>query len=86
MPDRPARWPAAMRAATAAEYLSVSETHFRTHIAPEITAISLGGRAIGYARADLDAWLDQRPGRAAPSDANPWDAPPNDRRAPAPRP
>lgn len=75
-----------MRAATAAEYLDVSETHFRTHVAPELTPVSLGGRAIGYARADLDAWLDRRPGAAPASEANPWDAPPNDRRAPAPRP
>lgn len=42
------RWPAAMRPATAAEYLDMSEGHFRTHVAPELVAVSLGGRAVGY--------------------------------------
>lgn len=80
------RWPAAMRPATAAEYLDMSEGHFRTHVAPELVAVSLGGRAVGYLQADLDAWLDRRAGRAAPSDGNPWDAKPRDRRAPPLRP
>ena len=56
------RWPAAMRPATAAEYLDMSEGHFRTHVMPELVAVSLGGRAIGYLQADLDAWLDRRAG------------------------
>lgn len=46
------RWPAAMRPATAAEYLDMSEGHFRTHVAPEVPVVSLGGRAVGYLQAD----------------------------------
>jgi len=79
-------WPAAMRAPTAARYLDVSETHFRTAIAPEVAPVPLGGRTVAWLRADLDAWLATRPGRAALSLANPWDAPADGTRAPAPRP
>lgn len=79
-------WPAAMRAPTAALYLDVSETHFRTVIAPTVQPVLLGGRTVAWRRADLDAWLAIRAGAAASSPPNPWDAPPDGNSAPAPRP
>lgn len=56
------RWPASMRATTAAEYLDVSETVFR-RIADrgEVPAIQFDERGERrYLKEDLDAFLERR--------------------------
>ncbi len=63
------RWPRAMKADTAAEYLDVSKTHFLDVIAPGLPFVRWSDRTIRWLRDDLDAWLDQQAGRAAPSRA-----------------
>ena len=66
-------WPASMRAERAAAYLDVSKTYFLGSIAPQLAPIRLGPGLVLYLRRDLDAWLDQRAGAAAPSpEDNPW--------------
>lgn len=75
MPDGSSlpRWPRCMRAETAAEYLDVSKTHFLTAIARDLQAINLNGRAKGWLKEDLDAWLERKAGRVpALVEANPW--------------
>ncbi len=59
MPDR---WPAAMRAKTAAEYLDVSVPQFRTVADREIPAIQYASpRGDRYwLREDLDAYLERK--------------------------
>ena len=76
MPDgaAPQRWsypPRRMRVEEAARYVGLSVTAFR---ALELPTVRIGG-TVGWLRDDLDAWLDQQAGRAAPSPAaNEWDA------------
>jgi hypothetical protein len=73
----PARWPAAMRADTAAKYLDGSKTWFLTRVAPELPSVYLSPGVRVWFRADLDRWLDtRRPGAAPSAQANPWDDPP----------
>lgn len=79
-------WPRFLRADNAAAYLGMSVTHFRTTVAAEVSAVTLGPHIVGWLREDLDGWLDAKAGRAAPSaEQNPWDAPPDAYRAPATR-
>lgn len=78
-------WPRFLRADNAAAYLGMSVTHFRTTVAAEVSAVTLGPHIVGWLREDLDQWLDAKAGRAAGSEANPWDALTDARRAPAPR-
>jgi predicted DNA-binding transcriptional regulator AlpA len=68
--------PRLMRAAAAAYYLGMSETAFRTTVAPTVAEVRIGG-IVGWLREDLDAWLDARAGRAAasPDGPNPWHEP-----------
>lgn len=77
MPDGAAYpWPRSMRAARAAAYLDVSLTWFHEHVAREVAPIRLSRGIVVWRREDLDRWLDNRAGGAAPSaedDApNPW--------------
>jgi excisionase family DNA binding protein len=69
-PSRYAYPPRRMRVEEAARYVGVSETAFR---ALDLPAVRVGG-TVGWLREDLDAWLDARAGRAAPSPEgpNPW--------------
>ena len=68
MPDgsRFAFPPRLMRAAAAAHYLGMSESSFRATVAPELREVRIGGM-VGWLREDLDAWLDARAARDAPS-------------------
>ncbi len=52
------RWPASMRAATAAAYLDVSEDYFRRLNLPCIQHVPRGERY--WMREDLDAHLESR--------------------------
>ena len=63
-----------MRADTAAEYLDVSTTTFRTTIAPELQSVRISPGVVGYLRPEIDEWLDRKAGRAPSSagDINPW--------------
>ena len=66
-------WPASMRAERAAAYLDVSKTYFLAKIAPAIGHVRLGPGLVLYLKRDMDAWLDQQAGPAAPSmEDNPW--------------
>ena len=72
-PPRLPDWPRALSAPLAAAYVSLSEASFRTAVAPELRAVHLTRRRVAWLREDLDAWLDARAGRAAPSsENNPW--------------
>jgi len=67
-------WPAAMREERAAAYLDVSETYFRTRIAPELPPVRPSARVILYRRRDLDAWLDRQAGiKPASHSGSSWD-------------
>jgi prophage regulatory protein len=79
-------WPRFLRAENAAAYLGMSASHFRTVVAAEVSAVTLGPHLVGWLREDLDAWLDGKAGRTALSETNPWDALTDARRAPATRP
>lgn len=72
-----ARWPRAMKAETAAEYLDASKTHFLDIIAPQIASVRWSDRTVRWLRDDLDNWLDQQAGRTAPLPGKPapaeWD-------------
>lgn len=67
MPDgsaaRYAYPPRRMRVEEAARYVGLSETAFRALALPEVR---IGG-TVGWLREVLDAWLDARAGREAPS-------------------
>ena len=57
----PERWPASMRAMTAADYLDISFTKFRQIADREVPAIQFSDRGDRYwLREDLDAYLDRR--------------------------
>src|SRR6478752_3435740 len=45
--------------ADVAKLLNVSLSHFVRHVARELPAIKMG-RAVRYARADVDAWIDAK--------------------------
>jgi len=55
--------PRRMRVDEAARYVGLSETTFRALALP---TVRIGG-TVGWLKDDLDAWLDQQAGRAAPS-------------------
>jgi predicted DNA-binding transcriptional regulator AlpA len=76
MGDAPRPWPRLMRADTAAAYLDVSATFFRSTIAPAVPPITLGARVVAWRRDDLDRWLDSHaaPGAASAAPENPWHA------------
>ena len=68
-------WPAVLHEQWAAAYLSLSPSTFRAQVAPEVPAIHLTTKRVGWLRADLDNWLARRAGEAASSPlTNPWDA------------
>lgn len=74
MPDgtRYAWPPRLMRAAAAAHYLGMSESAFRSTVAPTLREVRIGA-IVGWLREDLDGWLDARAGRsAALPESNPW--------------
>jgi hypothetical protein len=50
--------PAAMRAATAAAYMDISESKFRSLPIPAVTFNERGERL--WLRSDIDAWLEDR--------------------------
>lgn len=67
-------WPAVLHEQWAAAYLSLSPSTFRAQVAPEVPAIHLTRRRVGWLRADLDQWVARRRGEAAISPLlNPWD-------------
>ena len=74
MPDALPDWPPVLHEAWAAAYLSLSPSTFRQHVVPDVPAVHLTPRRVGWLRADLDKWLAQRaaggPGSPLP---NPWD-------------
>ena len=90
MPDAPLPFtPRGLRAELAATYVGVSVAWWREAVAAGDAPqpVYLTRRLPVWLREDLDRWLDARAGRDAPSPAsNPWDAPPDARRAPPPRP
>jgi hypothetical protein len=58
----------------AAAYLSLSATTFREKVVPDVPAIQLTERRIGWLRTSLDDWLARRAGGSASSPLhNPWD-------------
>lgn len=67
-------WPPVLHEEWAAAYLSLSQTTFRAVVVPQVKAVSLTTRRVGWLRTDLDKWLAQRAGEAASSPLhNPWD-------------
>ena len=67
-------WPPVLREEWAAEYLALSVTAFRTHVASVVKPIRLTPGRVGWLRTGLDRWLASRAGAVAPLDtANPWD-------------
>ena len=66
-------WPRAMRVPDAAAYVGLSNTTFLREVAPRLKSVPLTCRTVAWLREDLDAWLDQRAGRAAAlAEVNPW--------------
>lgn len=77
MPDRTTLpdWPRVMAEPRAAAYLDMSPGTFRKHVMPEIPPVPLTPGRQGWDRRALDAWVDRRAGRTAPSaPVNEWDA------------
>ncbi len=67
-------WPSVLHEAWAAAYLSLST--FRTQVVPDVPAVQLASRRVGWLRSDLDKWLALRCGDPAASPShNPWDDP-----------
>ena len=51
--------PAVLRTLDAAEYLSISRAHLYVLVERgELQKIRLGGKAAGFRKFDLDAWID----------------------------
>lgn len=58
-------WPPVLHEAWAAAYLSLSLSTFRAVVVPEVPAVKLSIRRIGWLRGDLDKWLARKAGHAA---------------------
>jgi len=58
-------WPPVLHEAWAAAYLSLSLSTFRKTVVPEVPAVKLTVRRVGWLRADLDNWLARKAGHPA---------------------
>jgi predicted DNA-binding transcriptional regulator AlpA len=53
-------YPPVMRLEMAAAYLSLSQSSFKKHVAPEVQAVRLTPGCVGWLRSELDKWLAGR--------------------------
>ena len=60
-------WPRGLSVELAAAYVGLSASTFRSVVAPKVPPVRLTERRLAWLREDLDAWLDRRAGRVAPS-------------------
>ena len=66
-------WPRALSAQLAANYVGLSVTSFREHVAADVQPVRLTPGRLAWLREDLDRWLDARRLTVAPSeDADPF--------------
>ena len=66
-------WPLVLHEEWAAAYVSLSPSTFRAQVVPEVPAIHLTQRRVGWLRTDLEDWVARRRGVTASSGlSNPW--------------
>jgi hypothetical protein len=58
----------------AASYLGVSESAFRTHVAPSLTPVHVGAKPL-YPKEELDAWVDHAKGSGSSGNLAPMSSP-----------
>ena len=59
--------PRALQAEQAAYYVGLSTTTFQEVVAQDVPSVQLTEKRRAWLREDLDAWLDVRAGKMAPS-------------------